>query len=216
MRWWVRSQHPIWVIGAALAGTLVVAFSPNSIALPVPSLSGTTAFAAIRPHALISVLITVSVWASASAGHKSAILSAVRGMKLYVLASLCAALGTCVLVAGLWAVLVGQLGSPLQLLVRDLLGLLGLGLILLPLTGYRFAGVVTTVYVFVSAIFGRTSGGGTHDSALWAWPASESTAFDYWIPAILLFVAGGLVWILRSRVLYSRVMIAQAMDARRE
>jgi hypothetical protein len=216
MKWWIRSQHPAWVIGAALAGTVGVMFAPDSIALPLPSLSGPTAIAAIRPFALISVLIMVSVWSSASAGHKSAILSAVRGMKRYVFASLCAAVATCAFAAGIWAILGGPWSSPIQLLTRDVVGLLGFGLVLLPLTGYRFAGAASTTYVFVSAVFGRTSGGGAHDSALWAWPISSSASFDYWVPAIVLFVAGGALWSLPSRRLYSRVMVAQALDTRRD
>lgn len=216
MRWWIRSRHPVWVAASVLIGTTVVFLSPDTVALPVPALSGSTAFAAVRPYALVSVLITVIVWASASAGHKSAILSAVRDMKLYAFAAVCAAVGTCALTAGIWAVLVGQFPSSLQLLVRNVLGLLGFGLILLPLTGYRFAGVASTVYVFVSAIFGRTNIDGTNGSALWAWPVSESVGIEYWIPALVLFVLGGVIWIVRSHGRYSKAMIAHAMDVRRE
>jgi hypothetical protein len=216
MKWWMRSQHPVWAIGAALVGAVAVIFLPDSIALPIPSLSGSTAFAAIRPFALISVLMTVSLWASASAGHKSAVLSAVRSMKRYVFASVSAVLGTCAFVVGAWAIISGPPAPAAGLLMRDVLGLSGLGLVLLPLTGYRYAGAISTAYVFVCAIFGRTRGEGDQDSALWAWPISQSASFVYWLPAIFLFVAGGLLWLLRSGDVYSRVMIAHAMDTRRE
>lgn len=213
MRWWIRSQHPAWAIGIALVGTVVVIASPDSFGLPVPSLAGPTAFASIRSYALVAVLITVGAWASVSAGYKSAVVAATRAMQLYVLASLCAILGVCGLLVGAWGIFIGAVSSPAQLLLRDVLGLFGLGMILVPRTGYRFAGIVSTVYVFVSAIFGRTSDG---DSALWAWPISDSSDIDFWIPAIVLFVLGGMMWVLRSRGHYPRVMIAQAMDVRRE
>lgn len=216
MKWWIRSQHPFWAIGTALVGTAVVIASPGSIALPIPSLSGPTPFSALRLFALVAVLITVCTWVSVSAGHKSAILSAARAMKLYLFASICVVVGVCGLLAGAWTMIVGEMMVPLQLLLRDVLGLFGLGLILVPLTGHRYAGIVSTVYLFVSAIFGRTATGGKYDSALWAWPISESSAFDYWIPAIMLFVFGGLIWLLHSRGQYSRNMIAQAMDTRIE
>lgn len=213
MRWWTRSQHPVWAIGIALVGTVVVIASPDSFGLPIPSLAGPTAFASIRSHALVAVVITVGAWASVSAGHKSAVLAATRAMQLYALASLCAILGVCGLLVGAWAIFIGAVSSPTQLLLRDVVGLFGLGMILVPRTGYRFAGIVSTVYVFVSAIFGRTSSG---DAALWAWPISDSSDLDFWIPAIALFVLGGVTWVLRSRGHYPRVMIVQAMDARRE
>lgn len=213
MRWWIRSQHPAWAMGIAIVGTVVVIASPDSFGLPIPSLAGPTAFASIRLHALVAVVITVGAWASVSAGHKSAVLAATRAMHLYVFASLCAILGICGLLVGLWGIFIGPVSSPAQLLLRDVLGLFGLGLILVPLTGYRFAGIVSTVYVFVSAIFGRTGDGG---SALWAWPISDSSDLDFWIAAIVLFVLGAVMWVLRSRGPYPRVVIAQAMDARRE
>ncbi|MCU1469317.1 MAG: putative rane protein [Glaciihabitans sp.] len=216
MKWWIRSQHPAWVVGTVLLGTAVVIAAPGSTGLPIPSLAGPTAFAAIRPYALVAVLITVAMWASVSAGHKSAVLSTTRLLKFYVFVSPCGVLVVCGLMIGAWAIVAGELTTPLQLLFRDLIGLLGLGLILVSFTGYRYAGISSTVYVFVSAIFGRTSGGGAYDSALWAWPIADSTAFDYWIPAAALFVTGALVWLLRSRDHYSRVMINQAMDTRRE
>lgn len=213
MRWWIRSQHPAWAIAVALVGTVVVIASPDSIGLPIPSLSGPTAFASIRPHTLVAVLITVGAWASVSAGHKSAVLAATRAMRLYVLASLCAILGVCGFLGAALGIFLGTVSSPTLLLLRDVLGLLGLGLILAPRTGYRFAGIVSTLYVFISAIFGRTSHG---DAALWAWPISDSSDLDFWTPAIVLFVLGSVIWVLRSRGHYPRVMTAQAMDARRE
>lgn len=213
MRWWIRSQHPAWAIGIALVGTVVVMASPDSFGLPIPSLAGPTAFASIRSHALVAVLITVGAWASVSTGYKSAVLAAARPMQLYVLAYLCTIMGVCGLLVGAWDIFIGAVSSPAQLLLRDVLGLFGLGMILVPRTGYRFAGIVSTVYVFVSAIFGRTSDG---DSALWAWPISDSTDLGSWIPAIILFVLGGVLWLLRSRDHYSQVMITQAMDVRHE
>lgn len=216
MNWWIRSQHPSWAIGSALIGTVVVIATPGSIELPIPSLSGPTAFSAIRLYALVAVLITVSTWASLSAGHKSAILSARRAMKLYLFASICAVIAVCAVVAGVWTLITGQMTVALQLLLRDVLGLFGVGLISVPLTGHRYAGIVSTVYVFISAIFGRTDAGGGSDSTLWAWPISESPAVEYWIPAIALFALGGTLWLLRSPTQYSRIMIAQALDTRRE
>jgi hypothetical protein len=216
MRWWIRSQHPIWAVGTALVGTVVVIVLPGSTALPIPSLAGPTAFAAVRPYALVAVLITVAMWVSVSAGHKSAVLSAARPLKHYVFVSLSGILVVCGLIVGAWTIVTGELDIALELLVRDVVGLLGLGLILASVTGYRYAGIASTVYVFVSAIFGRTRGGGAQDAALWAWPISESTALDYWIPAAALLAVGGLVWLFRSRDHYSRVMIKQAMDTRRE
>jgi hypothetical protein len=213
MKWWIRSQHPVWAIGIALIGTVAVIASPDSFGLPIPSLAGPTGFASIRSYALVAVLITVGAWASVSAGHKFAVLAATRAMQLYVLASLFAVVGACGLLAGVWGIFTGGVSGPAQLLLRDVLGLFGLGMILVPRTGYRFAGIVSTVYVFISAIFGRTSDG---DSALWAWPISDSSDVKFWIPAVVLFVVGGVMWVLRSRGAYSRVLIAQAMDARRE
>lgn len=213
MRWWIRSQHPAWAMGIALVGTAVVIASPDAFGLPIPSLAGPTGFASIRSHALVAVLITVGTWASVSAGHKSAVLAATRAMQLYVLASLCAIVGVCGVLVGAWGIIIGAVSTPTQLLLRDVLGLFGLGMILIPRTGYRFAGIVSTVYVFVSAIFGRTGDG---DSALWAWPISDSSDLDFWIPAIVLFVLGGVMWVLCSRSHYPQVMIAQAMDTRRE
>ncbi len=213
MRWWIRSQHPAWAVGIALVGTVVVIAAPDSFGLPIPSLDGPTAFASIRPYALVAVLITVGAWASVSAGYKSAILAATRAIRLYVFAFLCAIVGVCGLLGGAWGILTGAVSNPTQLLLRDVLGLLGLGLIFVPCTGYRFAGIVSTVYVFISAIFGRTSHG---DTALWAWPMSDSSDPEFWTPAIILFVLGGVTWVLRSGGRYPRVMIAQAMDARRE
>jgi|GEM_PF-5770078 hypothetical protein len=216
MKWWIRTQHPIWALGTALLGTVAVILAPGSFALPIPSLAGPTAFAAIRPYALVAVLITVAMWASASAAHKSAVLSAARPTRLYVFASLLGPVLACGLLIGLWAIGTGKLDTQLELLFRDVLGLVGLGLILLPVTGYRYAGIASTVYVFMSAIFGRTRGDGPYDTAIWAWPISESPVVDYWVPSAALLLVGALLWLFRSRERYSRVMIAQAMDARRE
>lgn len=216
MRWWIGSQHPVWAVGTAVIGTVVVIASPGSIALPIPALAGPTAFSAVRPFSLVAVLITVVAWASLSAGHKSAALSATRAMKVYVFLSICVVTASSLVLAAAWALIVGEVMVPLQLLLRNILGLFGLGLLLVPLTGYRYAGIVSTVYVFISAIFGRTNSGGIYDSAPWAWPVSESPVLDYWAPAILLFVSGGFIWLLRHRSPYSRIMIAQAMDSRRE
>ena len=213
MTWWIRSQHPLWAVGIAIVVTIGVMASPDSFGLPIPSLGGPSAFASVRSYALAAVLITVGASASVSAGHKSAVLSATRPVRLYVLVFLSGIVGVCGLLAGASAAFLGVASTPTLLLVRDVLGLFGLGFLLVSRTGYRFAGIASTVYVFSSAIFGRAGNG---DVALWAWPISDSTDLGLWIPAILLFIVGAVTMLLGFTGRFSRTMITQALDTRRE
>lgn len=207
MKWWIRSLRPAWALGSSIAGTLVVVLAPDLFALPVPSLSGPSAFGSVRLHALVALLIVICAWASVSTGHKSAVLAATRSMRMHTVAFVLVLILVCGAIIGTCNLFDHTMPAAALVLLRDVAGLLGFGLVCVPLVGYRFAGVLVTAYVFASAIFGRTGDGG---SALWAWPISDSTDLCYWAPAIALFVVGCLVCAFSTR--YSRVMITQAMS----
>lgn len=215
MRWWVKAQHLPWVLLAAVTGSLLSLLASN-VVLPIPSLSGSTAFAAIHSCALIAVLVTIATWTGTSMGHKAPVLASVR--RTNVLGSLAAASTVAVstIVIACAQLISSELAEPGWLLIRDLIGFISLGIVLLPWTGYRYAGIVPTVYVFGAGIFGRETTALGEQTALWAWPISPSATLLYWIPALVFAFGAVIVTIVRSRAAYSRIVIAQALDTRRE
>jgi hypothetical protein len=216
MRWWLKSRRPAWLVAVPILGTLAVLADPGTVALAIPSLSGVETFAPTRPSALVAALIAVNAWAALSAGQKSAMLAATRRMKWYAFGELCATVLVCAVIVLSWASVLGEVPVTGQLLLRNVLGFFGFGLLSAPLTGYRFAGVLSIVYLLMAAVFGRVGGDLERDAALWAWPISDLNTAYYWIPALVLFSAGAVAWLAGPAERYPRVMRAQAMDQRRE
>jgi hypothetical protein len=215
MRWWVKAQQLPWVLLAALIGSLLSIFA-SDVALPIPSLSGPTAFSAIRSFALIAVLMAIATWTGATFGHKAPVLASVRRTDVFGFLAVGGVVALSAVVVTAAQLISSEIAEPGWLMVRDLLGFLSLGIVLLPWTGYRYAGIVPTVYVFGAAIFGREATAAGEQTALWAWPISASESLLYWLPALLLAFLALVVTTLRSHTASSRIVISQALDTRRE
>jgi hypothetical protein len=215
MRWWVKAQQLPWLLLAALVGSLLSILA-SDVALPIPSLSGPTAFGAIRSFALIAVLVTIATWTGAAFGHKAPVLASVRRTDVFGSLAAASVVAVSAVIIACVQLVSGETAEPGWLLVRDLLGFLSLGIILLPWTGYRYAGIVPTVYIFGAAVFGREAGVAGEQTALWAWPVSASDSLLYWLPALLLAFVALVATTLRSHTATSRIVISQALDTRRE
>lgn len=215
MTWWVKAQHLPWVLLAAVIGSLLSILAAN-VSLPMPSLSGPTTFAAIRSFALIAVLVTIAMWTGAAFGHKAPILASVRLTNVFGALAAASVIALSAVVIACAQLISSEIAQPGWLLVRDLLGFISLGIILLPWTGYRYAGIVPTVYLFGAAIFGRQNTAAGEQTALWAWPISTSPSLLYWVPALVLAFVALIATIVRSPTASSRVVITQALDTRRE
>lgn len=215
MMWWVKAQQLLWILLAALIGSLLSIFASN-VALPIPSLSGPTAFSAIRSFALIAVLVTIATWTGAAFGHKAPVLAAVRRTDVFGSLAAASVVVVAAVVIACAQLVSSEMAAPGWLLVRNLLGFLSLGIVLLPWTGYRYAGIVPTVYVFAAAVFGRETTTVGEQTALWAWPISVSESLLNWLPALILASIALAVTILRNRVTPTRTVISQALDTRRE
>ncbi|MBM7475656.1 hypothetical protein [Curtobacterium herbarum] len=185
-----------WVVASALVSVGLAAVSPT-FALPVPSLSGANPFAGVRSFALLAVLLTILTWSATALGTRPASLVSVR--RVATPAALPAvALLTVTFGAGVLQIVDPDAATPAWLLVRDTLGLSALSVLLLRWTGFRYAGVVPTVALFVSAVFGRDTTAATERATWWAWPVADSTSLEYWCAPVVLGVVALLVMVVRS------------------
>ncbi len=211
VRWWMATHRVVLMLLLTAIVGAVVAFAPEAAALPVPALSGAGDFGAIRPFALASVLLTVTCAALMTRGHAAASVAAVRPVAYFQTLLVFSVVAVAVANVALGAAVTHTVSGPGILFVRDLCGFFGLMVLLLAWTGYRFAGVVPTVYLFIAAVFGRdrtVAGGATW----WAWPVSESPDAHTWLMPGVFAVAAVTLVLARGRWANSRALIAQASD----
>jgi hypothetical protein len=214
VRWWIKVYRVPWVIAAALAAVILASVFP-AVALPVPSLSGGNPFAGVRSFALISVLITILTWSlvGLAAGPASLVASRFSATAAVTVPAIVVA------TVGVGAVSVHALSQGAAtaewLLLRDVIGLLALSVLLLRWTGYRYAGIVPTVYLFISAVFGRDLNSATERAVWWAWPVADSLSLEYWLVALLLGAAAAVTSV-RAHTAALPILVAQSTRPTKE
>ncbi|MFG2040452.1 hypothetical protein [Dactylosporangium sp. NPDC048998] len=183
MIWWWRTRA-LTAVSIAFLTSLVAAIVVGGEVLPLPSLASSllvpVAFALLLP--LVPIIF---LWYGIDRSSGDLDATAVRAMAvrdLSVAATMVLATAATVGVtsaAGWWDLGPGYL--------RNLIGCLGLALIVAPLTGSRFAVLVPVAAVIISALFGTGNGGLVR---WWAWPIADARAHLAFIEALLLMVLG--------------------------
>lgn len=183
MIWWWRARS-LTAVGLAFAGSLITAVVAGSQVLPLPSLVGSLVVPIV--FALLLPLVPIVVWlygVDRSSGDLDA--DAVRPVAAWdlcvpVVMLLVIVVAVGVTSAGGW----WELGRGY---LRNLVGCLGLALIVLPLVGARLAALAPIGAVIISALFGSGYGGMTR---WWAWPIADAHAGLAFAEAALLLIVG--------------------------
>ncbi|WP_434743134.1 hypothetical protein [Micromonospora sp. SH-82] len=186
MIWWWRARA-LTVVSLACVASLVAGVLIGGAVLPLPSLVGSLVVPVV--FALLLPLVpTVLFWYGLDRSSVDLDATAVRAiwlrdLSVVVAMVLCtaAAVGISSLL-GWWDLGPGYL--------RNLVGCLGLALVVTPFVGARLAAVVPIVAVIVSALFGTGDGGLVR---WWAWPIAPARDGPAFAQAALLLVVGAVV-----------------------
>lgn len=180
MTWWLRSHRMPGVAAAILVATILGPLVGGT-SLLFPSLSGASPFQGI-PLAAVTPLIS-------AAAISSSVTAATRGPYPVATRPVCVGdvlISLATVALGALAALLAFADPSSVATARNTTGLVGLQLIAGRLAGYRFQTIVPVLFVFASALLGRTADGSV---AAWAWPATTSSEIGYWIaPALLLTI----------------------------
>ncbi|MER7005312.1 hypothetical protein ABT297_20010 [Dactylosporangium sp. NPDC000555] len=183
MIWWWRTRA-LTAVSIAFLGSLVAAMVIGGEVLPLPSVAGSllvpVVFAVLLPLVPI-VFLWYGIDRSSGDLDATAVRAvAVRDLSVAVTMVLATAATVGVTsAAGWWDLGPGYL--------RNLIGCLGLTLLVAPLTGSRFAAIVPVAAVIISALFGTGPGGLVR---WWAWPIADARAHSAFAEALLLLVLG--------------------------
>ena len=180
MSWWARSRR-LPYLATAVAGYVLLLALVSDEQLPV--ISFTEAAAASVHFALLApLLVAGTVVAVLAGGDRHAEALAARPVWPWD-AALAGAVVVCC-AAGTW--LLGDLQPHAAQATRNLVGFLGIALLLRTVVGERAAVVLTTVVVLVSIAFGYGEAG----LRPWAWLLADGRSVPAAVAALLL-AAGG-------------------------
>lgn len=153
--------------------------------LSFPSMGTSSPFSSVRLYAIFPLACGIAVSYSLEAGERPGYVTAARRISNldYIL------IITPIIVTVVVAILSSLLGSVIgSELVRNAIGFIGIQMIAAPILGYRLQSLVPVVYVFLSALFGRTY---STTVSFWAWPLGDGD-LQYWYLPIFIFILGTL------------------------
>ena len=187
MTWWLSVRRTRVVLGSVLASLVALGLTGGAV-LPVPSfingLSLPLAVSYILP--LIVVTALMLGLGSRPSGLEGI---ATRGLMFYDLAWVYLA----VLAAIVGATLLATMGATgTSAYVRNLIGFVGVALIVARFFGFESSALIPAGLVIVASMFGRQLNGGV---AAWAWPVAQPSEAAPWVIAGALMALGSLALI---------------------
>ena len=187
MTWWLATRRAGLVLAALIVLTVGL-LAVQDVVVPAPNLAGGYG-SGVQAGLAIPALVASLVFASLSGGDPDGERTSTRDLAAvergYVLA--CAAIP-----AGIAGLAAAASGEPLPAAAaRNVLGMIGIGLLARPFVGARAAASVPVAYMLFVAVLGQPAGAGR--AAAWAWPLAAATDRPALLLAGSLFAVGMLV-----------------------
>ncbi len=184
MTWWLASRRA----GLVLCGLLVLSLgllAAQTVVLPAPNLIDGYG-AGVQAALAMPTLVASLVLASLSGGDPAAEATSTRRLAIVERGYVLGCVAAPVAIVGIAAAATGELLPATS--ARNMIGMLGVGLLARPLLGARTAAAIPVVYMLFVAVLGQPAG--ARHAAAWAWPLAPATDRPAMLLAAVLFVSG--------------------------